>query len=153
MSSLPNWHPFFVHFPIALFTFAFFCDVSLLVRFRISWLDRAVVLLYVASAFGALAAAISGKLAADSMIERLEPSVSDAVALHGDWAFFAAIAVVVTAALRFDTTWRDRDHEHPVLHRARLIAFAAAAVALGVLIHTAGRGGELVYRHGVAIEP
>ena len=77
MAWLPNWHPFLVHFPIALYTTAFVCDVSLLVRFRRGWLDRACVLLYVGAALGSVAAALSGKLAANAMADSLEPDVND----------------------------------------------------------------------------
>ena len=152
MASLPNWHPFLVHFPVALYTTAFVCDVSLLVRFRRAWLDRASVLLYVGAALTSGAAALSGKSAADAMADSLAPVVNEAVALHGEWAFFSVILLFVVAAMRFDTTWRDRRGAHPTLHRMRLATVAVSMVALGVVVNTAGRGGELVYRYRVAVQ-
>lgn len=151
MASLPNWHPFLVHFPVALYTTAFVCDLSLLVRFRRGWLDRAAVLLYVGAALTSGAAALSGKSAADGMADSLAPVVNEAVALHGEWAFFSVVLLFVVAAMRFDTTWRDRGAQ-PTLHRMRLATIAVSMVALGVVVNTAGRGGELVYRYRVAVE-
>ncbi len=152
MASLPNWHPFLVHFPIALYTTAFVCDVSLLVRFRRGWLDRASVLLYVGAALTSGAAALSGKRASDAMADSLAPVVNEAVALHGEWAFFSVVLLFVVAAMRFDTTWRDRRAAGPTLHRMRLATFAVSMIALGVVVNTAGRGGELVYRYRVAVQ-
>ncbi len=152
MASLPNWHPFLVHFPIALYTTAFVCDVSLLVRFRRGWLDRASVLLYVGAALTSGAAALSGKSAADAMADSLAPVVNEAVSLHGEWAFFSVVLLFVVVAMRFDTTWRDRGGAIPTLHRMRLATIVVSVVALGVVVHTAGRGGELVYRYRVAVQ-
>lgn len=152
MPLLPNWHPFFVHFPVALFCTALVCDLSLLARFRCAWLDRAAVLLYASAALGSGAAALTGKLAADAMETELTPEVNDAVAYHGDWAFFAVVSLFVVAAMRFDTVWRDRDAERPTPHRMRLVTIVVSMVVGAVVVHTAARGGELVYRYGVAVE-
>lgn len=152
MASLPNWHPFLVHFPVALYTTAFLCDVALLVRFRRGWLDRTCVLLYVGAALGSGAAALSGKLAANAMAESLEPDVNDAVTLHGEWAFFSVVLLLLVAAMRFDATWRDRDGVQPTFNRMRLAAIAVSLVALGAVVSTAGRGGELVFRYRVAVQ-
>ena len=152
MAWLPNWHPFLVHFPVALYTTAFVCDVSLLVRFRRGWLDRACVLLYVGAALTSGAAALSGKLAADAMADSLAPAVNEAVALHGDSAFFSVVLLFVVAAMRFETTWRDRRAANPTLHRIRLATIALSMIALGVVMNTASRGGELVYRYRVAVQ-
>lgn len=152
MSSLPNIHPFLVHFPVALFTTALACDVVLLLGFRRAWLDRTSVLLYVVAALSSGGAAISGKVAADAISERVSASVNEAIALHGDWAFFSVVLLFVVAALRFDSTWRDRTENVPTVGRARLVALVVALVAQWVVLHTAGRGGELVYRYGVSVQ-
>ena len=141
-----------MHFPVALYTTAFVCDLSLLVHFRRGWLDRAAVLQYVGAALTSGAAALSGKSAADGMADSLAPVVNEAVALHGEWAFFSVVLLFVVAAMRFDTTWRDRRGAQPTLHRMRLATIAVSMVALGVVVNTAVRGGELVYRYRVAVE-
>ncbi|GMR24553.1 MAG: hypothetical protein BMS9Abin37_3112 [Acidobacteriota bacterium] len=152
MASLPNWHPFLVHFPIALYSTAFVCDVSLLVRFRCGWLDRACVLLYVGAALASGAAALSGKLAANAVADSLDPDVNDAVALHGDWAFFSVVLLFLVAAMRFDATWRDRREAHATFNRMRLATILVSMIALGAVVNTAGRGGELVFRYRVAVQ-
>lgn len=151
-SSLPNWHPFLVHFPVALYVSALGCDVALLARFRVAWLDRTATLLYAVAAIGSGAAAISGKLAADGMAETLPPATLDAVALHGDWAFVSVVSMFVVAAMRFDSVWRDRVIGAPSLHRMRVATLVASALVCALLLTTAARGGELVYRYGVAVQ-
>ena len=72
------------------------------------WLDRAVVLIYGLAALGSGVAAVSGKLAANAMIEQLDPALGELVAVHGDWAFGSVLGLFLTAFLRFDLAWRDR---------------------------------------------
>jgi uncharacterized membrane protein len=150
-SSLPNVHPFLVHFPIALFTMALFLDLALVLRFRYFWIDRAALLGLGVSALSSFATAWSGKLAADSLTPSLDGATAAAVASHGDWAFATVVLFFVVALLRIEAAWRDRDSSSPRLNRARLLALPLALVAEGCLLATAGRGGELVYRHGVGV--
>ncbi len=116
------------------------------------WLDRAAVLIYGLAALGSGAAAVSGKLAENAMIERLDPAVSELVAVHGDWAFGSVLGLFLTAFLRFDLAWRDRAEFFPRPNARRYGALAIALITAGVLIQTAGRGGALVYRHGVGVK-
>ncbi len=150
-SSLPNVHPFLVHFPIALFTAAFVGDTLLVARFRNPWLDRACLAAYFVSALLSLATAWTGKLAADALTPSLGESVAAAVASHGDWAFATVVLFFGVALVRLEALWRDRERPSPRLTRARLLALPLALAAEGCLLMTAARGGELVYRHGVGV--
>jgi len=150
-SSLPNVHPFLVHFPVALFTTALLLDLSLVAGFRHLWVDRAVLFGFGASALSSLATAWSGKLAADSLTPSLDEAAATVVASHGDWAFATVVLFFVVALVRLEALWRDRESPTPRLNRARLLALPLALVAEGCLLATAGRGGELVYRHGVGV--
>jgi uncharacterized membrane protein len=150
-SSLPNFHPLLVHFPVALFTAAFVLDTALVARFRVSWLDRSALLLYALAFVTSLATAVSGKLSADALSSSLSESALDVVGSHGDWAFLTVLLFFGALVLRLDVTWRGRGAPSPRIGRARLAALALALVAeLGVLT-TAGLGGELVYRYGVGV--
>jgi uncharacterized membrane protein len=150
-SALPNAHPFLVHFPVALFTTALLLDFSLLARFRYGWVDRAALFGFGASALSSLATAWSGKLASDALTPGLEEAAAAAVASHSDWAFATVVLFFAVALLRIEAAWRDRESPKPRLNGARLVAVPLALVAEGCLLATAGRGGELVYRHGIGV--
>ncbi|TDI39886.1 MAG: hypothetical protein E2P02_17735 [Acidobacteria bacterium] len=116
------------------------------------WLDRAVVLIYVLAALGSGVTVVSGKLAENTMTGRLDAAVSELVAVHGEWAFGSVLGLFLTACLRFDLSWRDRAESFPRPNGRRYAALAIAFITVFVLLQTAGRGGELVYRYGVGVE-
>jgi uncharacterized membrane protein len=151
MGSLPDIHPFLVHFPIALFTTGVIADIALIVRLRIPWLDRAVLLLFVVSALSSLAAAWTGKLAANGLDAALDETRAAAVANHGDWAFATVVLIFLAAIVRFEALWRDRGTGTARLTPARLLALPLVLAAEGCLLATADRGGALVYHHGIGM--
>lgn len=148
LQSLPNLHPFLVHFPIALFTTAVLVDLVLLARARLAWLDRAATLFYASAAVSSGAAAWSGKFAEPAAAEG---ALAEAVGRHGDWAFLTVVLFFLVGFLRFDAFWQDRDRTAPRIHRGRVVAFALALVAQLSLVRTAEYGGTLVFRHGVGV--
>lgn len=150
-SSLPNFHPVLVHFPVALFTAAFGLDAALVVRFRLSWLDRSALVLYGLAFLGSLVTAVSGKLSADALAPGLSKSALDVVGSHSDWAFLTVLLFFGAFVWRLDVTFRERGRAAPQIGRARLAALALALVAEISVLTTAGLGGELVYRYGVGV--
>jgi uncharacterized membrane protein len=151
LASLPNIHPFLVHFPVALFTTGLVFDLLLFARFREPWLDRAALSVFGTAAVLSLASAWTGKLAADSLTPSLDEAAAAAVGSHGDWAFATVLLFFAVLIVRFDALWRDRTAAFPRLNRSRLLALPLALAAEACLLATAGRGGELVYRHGVGV--
>jgi uncharacterized membrane protein len=150
--ELPNWHPFLVHFPVALFSSAVLCDVALIVRYRYSWLDRATLMLYCGATLSSIATAVSGKLAANRLLPEAGPEAVELIGRHGDWAFLTVVIFFVATLARFDSWWRDRANERPRAHRFRLAALVLALIGEVALLVTASRGGAAVYRHGVGVE-
>jgi uncharacterized membrane protein len=148
---LPGVHPFLVHYPIALFSFALLCDLALVIRFRLAWLDRAALLCYAAAALASLAAALSGKISADRLLPAVDVEAATLMGSHGDWAFLTVVLLVAVLAARIEAHLRDRGREAPSPHRIRLAALALALFAGFSLFMTASRGGELVYRFGVGV--
>lgn len=151
LEALPNWHPLLVHLPIGCFSMALVCDFVIVARVREIWLDRAVVSAYAFAAVSSLAAALTGKLAANGFEGTLVDEASVAMAEHGDWAFFAVVAMVATFAIRFDAHWRDRGESRVRLSRVRYAGVGVACVAGLVMAGTAARGGELVYGYGIGV--
>ena len=145
LTNSPNVHPVFVHFPVALWLVA--AGAWLLWLFRRDeslwrfgrWSLRIGLL-------GAVAAIVSGYLAADAMGHH-SPG-HDLVHTHRDWMLWASGLALLTAIA-----------DHLVCRRLDRIS-RASLVVMGlvtavVLIIGADRGGELVFRYsiGTAGEP
>lgn len=141
---IPNWHPIFVHFTVALLslTVVFHLLARLLSQARLQrdWMVLAKWSLWLGAAF-ALATAYTGWLAYNSVAHDAPSHV--AMTDHRNWAL-ATLSYFVAAALW--SLWRERARERPSW-------FLAAALVLGggLLAGTAWRGGELVYRHGLGV--
>ena len=142
----PNAHPLVVHFPVALLVVAALVDaVALAVRQRHPWVRTSAVGLYALGALGTAAAFLTGRDASDSV--DLPAQALPTLNAHADWAlyltWFAGLyALARVAVLRYDRRRRLAVH---------LPLAALGAVGLFLVQQTAERGGELVYRHGVAV--
>lgn len=140
---IPNWHPIFVHFTVALlslavglFVVAPFMRPSLQEQWRIVarwdlW-------------FGAGFTVITGLtgLYAYNTVAHDAPSHA-AMTDHRNWAI-AAITLFLILAVWSIVRVRRRQALGAVF-------IAAMVVAGGVLAATAWRGGEVVYRHGIGV--
>ncbi|MBI4916946.1 MAG: hypothetical protein HY825_13945 [Acidobacteria bacterium] len=149
-TALPNLHPAFIHFPVALLITAVALDLVVVLFRRLTWLDRTAALLYVLGAIGSLAAYFSGRSAADSM-RGLSGPAQAAMWDHGDWALYTTAAFVVIAVLRGVVAWRESKSDRIRIGPLRAIVLIAALLGQGLVFETADRGGALVFRHSIAV--
>jgi uncharacterized membrane protein len=145
----PNLHPLVIHFPIAFLTTAVLVDLIALVKRRWTGVRVTAVVIFALGALGALAAFVTGRMAAESVA--LPTAAATTLTDHEDWAlrtllFFSLYAVVRLVVLRFDlkgARWAQRG--------AHALLFLAGAGGLFLIVQTGFLGGSLVYEHGVGV--
>jgi uncharacterized membrane protein len=142
---LPNWHPVFVHFSVALLTVSvvFHILVQLLRDSRVRN-EMAVVAdwsLWLGACF-TVVTVVAGWFAYNSVTHD-EPSHA-AMTAHRNWGLATLAAFLVLAAWLAWNRWRNRA-------RAGIVFVVLLAAAGAALASTAWRGGELVYRHGLGV--
>jgi uncharacterized membrane protein len=149
-TGLPNPHPAFVHFPIALLPAAVLFDVFVLVNARSAWADRAASWLYALAAIAAVAAARAGEAAEDS-IGTLAPAARAVLHEHERLADRVVWLLAVLAILRVFAAWRDRRTDVVPRGVLRILLLAGGLAGITLLAATADQGARLVYHHGVAV--
>ena len=129
-------HPMLIPFPIALWIFSLVCDVVYLTGFGgLVWNDIALYTM-IGGLLGALAAAIPGYIDYRSITE-------PAVKRIGLWHMVTNLSIVVLFTLN-------------VLLRileVETIPIILSVIGVSLLGLSGWLGGELVYVHGVAVEP
>ncbi len=148
--GLPNWHAALVHFPVALLPLAVVFDLAGLLLRRVRWLERAAATLLVIGAVTAFAAYRAGHEAEESL-PKLEPEAHEVLEEHEFLAWCALALFIPVAAVRAAVALRDARQASPRLLPLRWLLLVSAAAGLWVLADTADHGGQLVYRHGVAV--
>lgn len=141
---VPNWHPIFVHFTVALLTTSviFFVLAGMLKahKWHGQWLNVAHWNLWLGVLFS-IATGVAGWLAYNSVSHDTPSHV--AMTDHRNWA-------IATLSLFFPlglwSIWRYRANKGPVL-----VFILPMLVAVGLLMSTAWRGGEIVYRYGLGV--
>jgi len=141
---IPNWHPIFVHFTVALLAIStlFYC-LSLAFKqhpWRAQWISAANWNLWIGTLI-TLGTVSAGWLAYNSVDHDTPSHV--AMTNHKYWAL-ATLFVFIPLAIWAVQQYRQRV-EPPFVFVGVLI------VATVLLMSTAWRGGELVYRHGLGV--
>lgn len=141
---IPNWHPVFVHFPIAFATAALtFVAAGILLKNR-TWAAQCLIfgrwMLWGAAIF-ACVAAVFGWFAYNSVDH--DEAGHLAMTLHRNWALAALLALVVLVMLDL-RAWRSA-----VQPSYGFLVLLVAAWS--VVVSTAWHGGEVVYRHGLGV--
>lgn len=131
-------HPMLITFPIALWIFSFVCDVIHLMGWGgVIWNDMAFYTM-IGGLLGALAAAVPGYIDYRSITD-------PAVKRVGMWHMVINLTIVVLFVLNILL----RANSAPGARVPVLLSIIAIAM-LGV---SGWLGGELVYVHGIAVEP
>lgn len=146
---IPNWHPIFVHFTVALFSSSFILYVLAYWTAHTKWKSKIF-----ASEFETVArwclwvaalmtiATVSAGFYAYYTVKH--DTISHAVmTVHRNWALATAAAIFLMASW---AVWRY------VKHKGLTLSFIIALLIVqGLLLTTAWYGGELVYRYGIGV--
>lgn len=140
---LPNWHPIFVHFPIALLSVAVVLYVITALRKPSALRDELALFarwnLCLGALFGVIAALLG--LWAYNTVTHDTPAHA-AMTLHRNWA----VATLLIFGPLAVWSYRKRRATPSGLFLALLL------LGLGVLASTAWHGAEVVYRHGIGVK-
>jgi uncharacterized membrane protein len=142
---IPNWHPIFVHFTVALISTAglFFILAKLLSNLKIGTELRisGQWTLWMAGLI-TIATVVAGFFAYYSVAHN--PDSHIAMTIHRNWAL-ATLLVLLICCVWSIIHYRNKTNPTSAFIVALLILLALVAV-------TAWRGGELVYRYGVGVD-
>ncbi len=141
LKAMLNYHPLFVHFPIALWLAALFFEILSVWRARDDWHRTAISLLYLGT-LGAFAAAASGWVA-QSSVPPGGPG-HDVMEIHETIMLittsFALALCILCFAKRGNFTTRLRR------------IFLAGLIVLAILTAVgADRGAQLVYQYAASV--
>ncbi|MCH8158811.1 MAG: DUF2231 domain-containing protein [Proteobacteria bacterium] len=141
---IPNWHPIFVNFTVALFVVSMLLHVVVLLAPKAPWRNACLAAAHWNLALGAVFALITVGTGLNAYYTVAHDSPSHAAMTdHRNWAFVTASIIVVVALWRW--TRRRRDTQPSLLLAITLV------LAGGLLTVTAWKGAELVFRYGLGV--
>jgi uncharacterized membrane protein len=138
---MTNFHPFFVHFPLALLAAALACE-ALAIIFRSEELSRAGWWNQLLGSLGLVAAILSGLSAEKSVT--LQGTAKEIFGLHEQIAFLAAALFSGLLLWRIGTKTR-------VPEKLRWLYLALLCAGVALMLYGAWLGGEMVYGHGTGV--
>lgn len=146
---IPNWHPIFVHFTVGLCSTAviFYLLTYLTSRLKIvsirhvTDLETAGRWCLWAAGFTAIMTVLAGLYAFNTV--RHDGTSHIAMINHRNWALPTAAAIVLVALW---SIWRDYKRK-----KLTLSFIIVLLIVQGMLLATAWRGAELVYRYGLGV--
>ena len=141
---LPNWHPIFVHFTVALLTTSVIMFIFGYVLNTSKWRDQMLIVAHwnfwigTASAVGT---AIAGWIAYNTVTH--DAASHAAMTVHRNWALgtLTAIFIVAIWLILSKRAW----------HKVSYPFLSAIFLTFSLLITTSWYGGELVYRYGLGV--
>ena len=146
---IPNWHPVFVHFTVALLSLSVVLHLAarlpLPAGLRAEWRVVAPWMLWLGAMF-AIATAVTGWLSYNSVDH--DDISHAAMTEHRNWAL---ITLAIFVALALWSWWRRLANRESSKGAAGAIFLTVLAVGGFLLASTAWRGAELVFRHGLGV--
>jgi uncharacterized membrane protein/thiamine kinase-like enzyme len=140
---IPNWHPTFVHFTIALFSIATLLIMSSLFiknDFRLKILEAGYINLWLGCLFTFIT--VAAGFYAYNTVAHDEPSHT-AMTDHRNWALITASIFLVL------TLWSIKLYRNN--KKQNLVFVACLMVATSLLSITGWKGAEAVYRYGLGV--
>ena len=142
---IPNWHPVFVHFTVALIPISALCYLTgYLFKHRNTGKELLLVARWCLwfGAIAAIATATAGSIAYYTVAHDAPSHV--AMTTHRNWAIATLIVILIVAA------WSGWSYlkKQPV----SLVFILAMMVTTTLLATTAWHGAEVVYRHGIGVK-
>lgn len=141
---IPNWHPLFVHFVVALLSMSTFFFIILKISSLSTFHDKIKTMAYWNLWFGtgfAIITAIAGWFAYNSVAHDT-PSHA-AMTDHRNWALVTLSVYIVISF------WSLKQFKN--VKNASMSFTIAIILASALLVSTGWRGSELVYRHGLGV--
>ena len=138
-------HPVVVHFAIALLAVAVVTDLLALVSKKENLRQMAVYLLYIGTA-AAIGAVLSGLQAVE--VVKVPDEAAELVADHRLSGIITMWLFVALTAMRYAF-----DRMGLMARPVKWVYYLLSIVALAFLLTTGTRGGNMVYFHGVGIDP
>ena len=141
---IPNWHPIFVHFTVALITISALCYFIGFVSMKYSFGREFLIVGRWCLWFGAIAAiatVIAGFMAYYSVAH--DAPSHEAMTVHRNWAIATFIIILIVA---FWSAW--------LYYKNKAISFTfvlSMVIAFSLVSITAWHGAELVYRYGLGV--
>ncbi|ABQ56160.1 MULTISPECIES: DUF2231 domain-containing protein [Legionellaceae] len=148
---IPNWHPIFVHFTVALFTVSVILYAVTYLSSYIHWNTKPLIgELEIVARWCLWLAALSTMTTVSTGFYAFYTVKHGAMVhavkvIHRNWALTTSSAIVLVA---FWMVWRYIKHQKPTLVFLMALLFVQV-----LLLTTAWYGAELVYRHGYGVLP
>jgi len=139
---MPNWHPLFVHFPLAILTLSAIFDFGGIL-FKRDDLNRFGWWCLLAGVTGLFVTVTTGLFA--------EGTVKISAAAQSTFEFHETLAFVVTAGFCSLLLWRVAGKTN-LPARLKIAYFALLTIGLVLMWVVAWFGGELVYKYGVGVK-
>lgn len=141
IAAMENWHPLFVHFPIALLTMFFLIDFAGSVTQKTEWRVTAGWFLYLGTIFAGITMTF-GLIAAASVLHG--DDVHDIMETHEHFG------ITIFTLSVFLSAWR-LIGKTALQGVANYLYLFFAGLLCVLLVFAADLGGLMVYKHGVAV--